>query len=100
EQARLLADQGHFQDAAEKCRAHLLAAPEAAEAYFILGILSEQVHKMALAEDYWRRCLYLEPEHYDALCHLALLDEHKGNGAGAAVLKARAARIFQRRQDS
>lgn len=96
EQARRLADRGHFKDAAEKCHAHLALEPEAAEAYFILGILSEHAHKMTAAEDYWRRCIYLQPDHYEALCHLALLAEQNGNQAGAANLKARAARIFQR----
>ncbi|MDC8760935.1 methyltransferase, partial [Janthinobacterium sp. hw3] len=100
EQARSLADLGQFQLAGEKCHAHLAQAPDAAEAYFILGILNEQAGKTALAEDYWRRCIYLQPDHYEALCHLALLTEHNGNGAAAAALKARAARIFQRRHPS
>ncbi|HEV7815361.1 MAG TPA: CheR family methyltransferase [Janthinobacterium sp.] len=98
ELARKLADRGHFEEAAGMCRAHLAVAPDSAEAYFILGILSEHAGKMSAAEDYWRRCLYLQPDHYEALCHLALLAEQHGNQAGAANLKARAARIFQRRQ--
>jgi chemotaxis protein methyltransferase WspC len=97
-QARRLADQGHFKDAAEMCQAHLAVAPDSADAYFILGILSEHGGKMTAAEDYWRRCIYLQPDHYDALCHLALLAEQNGNQAGAASLKARAARVYQRRQ--
>jgi chemotaxis protein methyltransferase WspC len=98
EQARKLADLGRFKEAAEMCDAHLRVAPDSAEAYFILGILSEHAGKMTAAEDYWRRCIYLQPDHYEALCHLALLAEQSGNQAGAANLKARAARIFQRRQ--
>jgi chemotaxis protein methyltransferase WspC len=100
EQARSLADRGLALQAGELCHAHLARAPDAAEAYFILGILNEQADKTALAEHYWRRCIYLQPDHYEALCHLALLAEHNGNGAGAAALKARAARIYQRRQAS
>ncbi|MEC5163079.1 CheR family methyltransferase [Janthinobacterium sp. CG_S6] len=100
EQARSLADRGLAQQAGELCHAHLARQPDAAEAYFILGILNEQSDKMALAEDYWRRCVYLQPDHYEALCHLALLAEHNGNGAAAAAFKARAARIYQRRQAS
>lgn len=96
QQARSLADRGHFKEAAERCHAHLAVAPDAAEAYFILGILSEHAQNMTAAEDYWRRCIYLQPDHYEALCHLALLAEHNGNQSGAAALKARAARIFQR----
>ena len=44
------------------------------------------------------RCIYLQPDHYEALCHLALLAEQSGNSSGAATLKARAARIYQRQQ--
>lgn len=100
QQARRLADLGQFQQAGEKCRAHLAVAPDAADAHFILGILNEQAGQPAAAEQCWRRCIYLQPDHYDALCHLALLAEHSGNGAGAAALKQRAARIFQRRRTS
>lgn len=98
EQARQLADLGQFQQAGEKCRAHLAEAPDAADAYFILGMLHEQAGKAALAEESWRRCIYLQPDHYEALCHLALLAEHNGNGSGAAAFKARAARVYLRRQ--
>ena len=99
-EARLLADRGQLREAGEKCHAHLARVPEAAEAYFMLGIINELAGKMDLADDYWRRCIYLQPDHYEALCHLALLAERNGNHTAAATLKARAARIYQRRQAS
>ena len=99
-EARLLADRGLLREAGEKCHAHLARVPEAAEAYFMLGIINELAGKMDLADDYWRRCIYLQPDHYEALCHLALLAERNGNQPAAATLKARAARIYQRRQAS
>ncbi|CDG84518.1 CheR family methyltransferase [Janthinobacterium agaricidamnosum] len=100
QQARRLADLGRFKEAGEQCHAHLARHPDgngAADAYFLLGILNEHGGKMDLAEDYWRRCIYLQPDHYDAMCHLALLAEKNGNRTAAANLKARAARIYQRR---
>lgn len=100
EQARKLADLGLFEEAELKCRTHLTLVPDAAGAYFILGILSEHAKQATEAEDCWRRCLYLQPDHYEAMCHLALLTEHNGNAPGAALLKARAARIFKRLQAS
>lgn len=99
-EARVLADRGLLREAGEKCHAHLARVPEAAEAYFMLGIINELAGKMDLADDYWRRCIYLQPDHYEALCHLALLAERNGNHTAAATLKARAARIYQRRQAS
>jgi len=100
-QARKLADLGQNQQAAAACQACIDRAPEsahAAEAYFILGMLSEHAQQPAQAEQHWRRCIYLQPDHYNALCHLALLAEQNGNASGAAALKARAARIYQRSQ--
>lgn len=99
-EARLLADRGQLREAGEKCHAHLARVPEAAEAYFMLGIINELAGKMDLADDYWRRCIYLQPDHYEALCHLSLLAERNGNHTAATTLKARAARIYQRRQAS
>lgn len=99
-EARQLADRGQLREAGEKCHAHLARVPEAAEAYFMLGIINELAGKMDLADDYWRRCIYLQPDHYEALCHLSLLAERNGNHTAAATLKARAARIYQRRQAS
>ena len=92
------ADLGRFKEAGEQCRAHLAGAPDSAEAYFILGMLDEQAGQGAQAEANWRRCVYLQPDHYDALCHLALLAEGRGDRAAALALRARAARSFQRRQ--
>lgn len=97
-QARKQADAGDYRGAAAGCNAALAANPDSAEAYFILGMVSECEKKVGAADDYWRRCVYLQPDHYEALCHLALLSEQVGNAAQAASFKQRAARIYQRRQ--
>jgi chemotaxis protein methyltransferase WspC len=94
--ARRLADQGEYAAAAVACHAVLASSPSAAEAYFILGMVSECNQQLAEAGDYWRRCVYLQPDHYEALCHLALLAEQNGASAQASALKQRAARVFSR----
>jgi len=96
EQARRLADLGQAREAEHACRQCLVQTPDSAEAYFILGLLSEHAGKPDQAAEEWRRCLYLQPDHYEALCHLALLAEQRNDASGAAALKARAARIYQR----
>jgi chemotaxis protein methyltransferase WspC len=98
--ARRLADLGDVKAAETKCRDHLAQHPESAEAYFILGLLNELTNKPQMASEYWKRCIYLQPDHYEALCHLALLAEANNDAAGAAALKARAARIYKRQQAS
>ena len=49
------------------------------------------------AGHFWRRCVYLQPDHYDALCHLALLAENTGEAAQASAFRQRAARVYGRR---
>jgi chemotaxis protein methyltransferase WspC len=44
------------------------------------------------AEQYYRKVLYLEPAHHEALIHLAVLLEKKGDAAGAQRLYLRANR--------
>jgi chemotaxis protein methyltransferase WspC len=99
-EARRLADLGDIKAAEKKCRDHLALHPESAEAYFILGLLNELTNQPKMAEDDWKRCIYLQPDHYEALCHLALLAEANHDASGAAALKARAARIYKRQQAS
>jgi chemotaxis protein methyltransferase WspC len=96
--ARKLADAGKLPEAASACHEFLAQQPESAEAYFILSLLAESAARPADAETHLKRCLYLQPDHYEALCHLALLQEQGGNSSAAATLKARAARAFQRQQ--
>ena len=96
--ARKLADAGKLLEADSACREFLVQQPESAEAWFIRGLLAETADKPADAEGHLKRCLYLQPDHYEALCHLALLQEQGGNSSAAATLKARAARAFQRQQ--
>jgi chemotaxis protein methyltransferase WspC len=96
-QARRHADQGAYQAAAAACHALLATEPNSAAAYYLLGMVSECQHKPGAADDYWRRCVYLQPDHYDALCHLALLTEQTGDARQAAAFRQRAARIYRRR---
>jgi chemotaxis protein methyltransferase WspC len=95
-EARRLADLGQPAQAAAACHALLAQHPDSADAYFILGLLAETGHAGTEAEAQLKRCLYLQPDHYEALCHLALLHEQNGNRSAAATLKARAARVYQR----
>ncbi|SHH12831.1 protein-glutamate O-methyltransferase CheR [Massilia sp. CF038] len=96
EQASSLADSGELAAAAALCHQLLQTEPGAAEAYFILGMISECQNKPGVADGYWRRCIYLQPDHYQALCHLALLAEQQGDATQAAALRQRAARVYGR----
>ncbi len=97
--ASQLADLGDYAGAGAACRAVLALDAGSADAYFILGMVSECQDQRSAAGDYLRRCVYLQPDHYDALCHLALLAEQQGDASKAASFKQRAARVYGRRPD-
>jgi chemotaxis protein methyltransferase WspC len=97
-QARRQADQGAYQGAADACHALLAIEPNCADAYYLLGMVSECQRKPGAADHYWRRCVYLQPDHYDALCHLALLAEQTGDTRQAGAFRRRAERIYRRRE--
>ncbi|MES3024370.1 MAG: protein-glutamate O-methyltransferase CheR [Pseudomonadota bacterium] len=96
--ARAQADQGAFAAAAATCHKVLAGAPDTADAYFILALVGEFTHDEAAAEGHLRRCVYLQPDHYEALCHLSLRLAQDGNAGEAAALRQRAARVYERRQ--
>ena len=90
------AGEGDLAGAERSCAAALARDPQAADAYFILGLISD-CEQRGDAGDLWRRCVYLDPGHYDALCHLALLAEAAGDLAAARAYRQRASRVYARR---
>ena len=69
---------------------------ESAAAYALLGLVRDAMgshHQAALC---YRKALYLEPGHSEALMHLALLLEKQGDAAGARRLRERARRVEER----
>jgi chemotaxis protein methyltransferase WspC len=92
EQARLLADAGRWSESAAICEAYLKAQGASAEAYYLLGRVQDAAGADGQAGEYYRRALYLEPGHCDAMRQWALLAERNGNAAQARILRARAGR--------
>ncbi|MGD0965293.1 MAG: CheR family methyltransferase [Candidatus Acidiferrales bacterium] len=90
--ARQMGDAGELQDALRLCREHLQRVPDSAEGHFLLGVLHDALGHQDLAVRSFRKVLYLNPTHRDALLHLALKQEARGDGSGAALLRARARR--------
>ncbi|WP_322094923.1 CheR family methyltransferase [Paraburkholderia bannensis] len=95
-EARRLADAGSLDAAARAAAQHAQAAPDDAEVWYLLGLIADAQGEAALALGHYRKTLYLEPEHYEALTHLAALLEVQGDAAGAQRLMRRAERASQR----
>ncbi|MVW60225.1 tetratricopeptide repeat protein [Massilia sp. NEAU-DD11] len=96
-EAKAHADAGRLAHAEDACRALLAVRADDAEAWFLLGLTAECTGRPQSAQDCWRRCVYLDPDHYEALCGLALLAEQRGDVAQGASLRERAARVHARR---
>lgn len=97
-EATRLADQGHFVEAATSCEEHLRRCGPSAAAFYLMGLVRDATGSHSNAATYYRKALYLDPNHYDAQIHLALLMEKLGDSAGAQVLRNRARRLEQKKR--
>lgn len=93
EVARQLADGGKLVEAVAICENHLRQEGPSAEAYYLLGLVGDAAGD-ARAVEFYRKALYLEPDHHEALLHLALLLEKNGDPDSCA-----AARKYKRRAE-
>ncbi|QAY88086.1 CheR family methyltransferase [Pseudomonas arsenicoxydans] len=87
-----LANQGKSADARAACERYLDHHEPVAQVFCWLGLLSDVAGKVLEAQGFYRKALYLEPQHPDALMHLAALLQSLGDTAGARRLQDRAAR--------
>lgn len=84
-----LADTGQTEAAIQHCQEYLKSNLTDVEAHTLLGTLHQTKAEYTQAEQSFRKALYLNPNHYEALMHLALLKEHRGDIAGAQILQQR-----------
>lgn len=99
-EAGRLADQGRFVEAAKCCEEHLRKCGPSATAFYLLGLVRDATGGHADAAAFYRKALYLDAKHYDALIHLALLMAEQGDVAGAQVLRNRARRLEKKSETS
>lgn len=92
-----LADLGRVRDAMAQCQAHLDIHGASAEALHLQGLLLDAQGQSRQAQAAYRKALYLDPNHREALLHLAALVASDGDQEGARRLQARAARGEARR---
>jgi chemotaxis protein methyltransferase WspC len=87
-----LANQGKSAEARTACESYLRSHEPVAQVFYWLGLLSDVAGNALQAQGFYRKALYLEPQHPDALMHLAALLQSQGDTAGARRLQERAAR--------
>jgi chemotaxis protein methyltransferase WspC len=95
--ARKLADRGDLDGARSQCEAYLAACGPDPAAYCLLAVVKEAAGDIDGAVDAFGKALYLDAEQLDALLHLALLHERRGEARTADAMRKRAARVQRRR---
>jgi len=91
-EARKQADNGRLEDAARLCQAHLIRHGASVDAYYLLGVIHDAMGRPE-ARDFYRKALYLNPNHYESLLQMALLAEREGDATAARNLRRRAQRL-------
>ena len=87
-----LADKGHFEQALAACSVHLERFGPSASVFYRQGLFHDAARRPDAAQEAYRKTLYLEPHHPQALLQLAALLEAAGDVQGAARLRQRMSR--------
>jgi chemotaxis protein methyltransferase WspC len=95
EAAKSLADKGRLEEAARICETYLRTKEPSAQAYYLMGLVRD-ANGDPSALDYYRKALYLEPNHYDTLLQMAMWSQKNGQTAIAHRFKIRAQRVKTR----
>ena len=88
-EGRRLADAGKLDAARAACE----AAPNTAARYSLLGVIHLAAGRTADATEAFRKALYLNPDEPEALTHMAVLCEQRGEPDQAAGLRRRLERL-------
>ena len=91
--AMLLANQGRLAEAERSCEEQILKHGSSAQAMCLMGLIRDAGGDVVEATRYYRKALYLDHGHQEALSHLALLLGKQGDTAGARLLHDRLRRI-------
>jgi chemotaxis protein methyltransferase WspC len=88
-----LANEGRFEQVSAICRDYLERHGASADAYYLLALVCDASARYEEAANLYRKTLYLDPHHQDALAHFSLLSDKLGETAAAGALRRRALRL-------
>ena len=92
ETVRRMADTGQLGEARAACARLLARAPGDPDIYSLLGVVDLAEGRPTEAAESFRKALYLAPNHPDALSHMIVICDSRGDIAQAAALRKRLAR--------
>jgi chemotaxis protein methyltransferase WspC len=85
-EALLLANQGRLAEAEKSCEEHIRKHGASAQNLYLIGLIRDAGGNAVEASQYYRKALYLDHHHQEALSHLALLLRKQGDVLGARLL--------------
>lgn len=88
-----LADEGRLDEAAGQCEAYLSDNIYSAEAYFLMAVIEDARGNQDEARELYKKVVYLEPDHYQALLSLAFHSERMGDSNMADLYRMRSEKI-------
>lgn len=92
-EAKRLADRGHFDHAQILCLKYIQDHSTDPEGYFLMGLIQHAMGLKDEAEEYFLKTVYLNPDHHEALIYLSLLSDNKGDSNQAVLYRERAQRV-------
>ncbi|MYZ44530.1 CheR family methyltransferase [Schauerella aestuarii] len=93
---RRMADAGRIGDALTQTQQFLDTHGPDADGFYLVGLFHDAQGNTVQARAFYRKALYLTPDHDEALLHLAALCEAAGDVDGAQRLRARRAKRVNR----
>ncbi len=96
DRARKLADEGALEEAIRLCDRVLDQDATQVQAHYLMGLICLAMDNEKDAEEWLNRTVYLDPLHHDALNHLVLIVEHRGDREKSQQLRQRVRRIRQK----
>jgi chemotaxis protein methyltransferase WspC len=96
--ARELADKGFLNEAFQLCDKCLNEDPFNSRAHFLTGLICHARSDEERAEEHFNKTVYLDPNHHEAMSHLAFIMERRGDFSRAEHLRRRVQRILQKEE--
>lgn len=89
-----MADKGDFHGAEKVCSTLLQHEYSNSEALYYMGLIQNALQNSEKAADYFKKVLYLNPEHYESLIYISLIYESSGDNERALLFRNRAERVY------
>ncbi len=91
-----LADEGKLEDALKICNTFINNHTDSSKAYYLTGVIYDTKGDVDKADESLHKAIYLDPKNIEALIHLSLIAEQRGNHEEAIRFRQRAQRVQER----